>query len=264
MRMKLLFTGFLLAVIPIFFVSCLDSDMTDKVSIVNVSIASETEEVVRPSGLGGQLTLQEFLKVKFEGDAVWSRLHLGEIAGFRFEDGNEYMLEIKRTELAVPPADGSSVVYELSKILSKTKKNPDIYKVERFYISKISVVIKGDGLTEEEKTAIESKALADFPVPCIRSYKFIHTDENLPMGNVIIYTNEKKETGSFKRTTREEEGTKYTVSINGEQHDYWFVRHTEPTYEYFVFAEDITQKYKDEYPNLEQLLVQQHIDYASN
>ncbi len=41
------------------------------------------------------------------------------IEGFVYEPGYVYGLEVKKTEVSDPPADGSSVKYELVRIISK-------------------------------------------------------------------------------------------------------------------------------------------------
>jgi hypothetical protein len=43
---------------------------------------------------------------------------------FDFQWGYHYKLKVRRIELAKPPADGSSIEYELIKVLSKEKANP--------------------------------------------------------------------------------------------------------------------------------------------
>jgi len=44
------------------------------------------------------------------------------IEGFTYEEGNEYVLEIKEEKIDNPPADGSSVKCILVKEISKIKK----------------------------------------------------------------------------------------------------------------------------------------------
>ncbi|MEZ5171950.1 MAG: DUF4377 domain-containing protein [Bacteroidia bacterium] len=48
------------------------------------------------------------------------------IEGFEFEWGNYYTLEVKKTILANPPMDGSSVKYNLNKVKSKTPATGDM------------------------------------------------------------------------------------------------------------------------------------------
>lgn len=258
MKMKTLQVMLSLFVLT-FFLSCSDDDddNKDKTSIVEATVAAETEEVVI-----GQQVIQEFLKVKFDGDANWSRVHLGEISGFHFDDGNEYRLKIKKTELANPPADGSSVTYELSETISKTSKNPNIQMVQRFYIGDIYIAMSGDQLTAAEKKEIETKVLADFPKPFYRTFKFIFTDKESPVGDVVVYTNTEKETGTFERSIVEGwDGTAYTTQIKGEERMFVILKSLKSiggggTGLTYGFTEELTEKYKADYPNLKQLLVQ--------
>ena len=45
------------------------------------------------------------------------------IEGFEYEEGYEYVIEVKTENIDNPPIDGSSIKYILTKIISKTKKN---------------------------------------------------------------------------------------------------------------------------------------------
>jgi hypothetical protein len=46
------------------------------------------------------------------------------LSNFDFKWGYHYKIKAKRIELANPPADGSSIEYELVKVISKEKANP--------------------------------------------------------------------------------------------------------------------------------------------
>ncbi len=59
-----------------------------------------------------------------EGDMIgtgnWEYFYfVDSIEGFKYETGFIYALEVKKTEIENPPADGSSVRYELVRIISK-------------------------------------------------------------------------------------------------------------------------------------------------
>lgn len=64
---------------------------------------------------------QKCFLVKKDGQKDWEFLYSG-IEGFTYEEGNEYVLEIKEEKIDNPPADGSSVKYILVKEISKIKK----------------------------------------------------------------------------------------------------------------------------------------------
>jgi len=233
------------------------------VSVVEATVAAETEEFGAFSLQDAPAYIHEYLKVKFDGSTDWSRLNLGKISGFRFEDGNEYRLKIKKTELAVPPMDGSSVVYELVEIVSKTKKDQDVVQVQRFYVRDPHVIIIGEELTEKEKQEVETKVLADFPKPFFRTYKFIYNDEDAPVGNVVVYTNDKKGNGSFERLNSAEKGSGYRITIGDEEHEYYIIKYSKSVKSssgtVYTFTEDLLDNYKNEYPKLQKLFVQQPI-----
>lgn len=63
---------------------------------------------------------QKCLLVKETVEDSYSFFYDG-IAGFEWEEGFEYELRVTVTELEDPPADGSSLVYELIEVVSKTE-----------------------------------------------------------------------------------------------------------------------------------------------
>lgn len=81
---------------------------------VTFTIASK---LVDCTGVGPMKCMQ----VK-EGDATeWTFFYAG-IEGFTYEEGYEYVVEVKREKLEIVPADASSIKYTLVKEISKTKK----------------------------------------------------------------------------------------------------------------------------------------------
>ena len=59
-----------------------------------------------------------------EGDLIGTQdweyfYYFDSIEGFNYEPGFVYGLQVKKTEVKNPPADGSSIRYELVKIISK-------------------------------------------------------------------------------------------------------------------------------------------------
>lgn len=85
---------------------------------VKMTVASEKRTAM---GVGPM----EVLQVK-EGDAKdWSFFY-SNIEGFTFEEGYEYVLEVKKEKVEAPvPADASSIKYILVKEVSKTKKTSE-------------------------------------------------------------------------------------------------------------------------------------------
>ncbi len=77
-----------------------------------IYIGSETADCVG-------VAPQTCLLVKFEKDAEWE-LFYDNITGFLYEPGFEYELLVTKTEVENPPADASSVQYELIEVVNKT------------------------------------------------------------------------------------------------------------------------------------------------
>lgn len=63
-------------------------------------------------------TPTECMLVKEEGELEYSHLAFGSINGVDYVHGHEYELEVRKTTLANPPADGSNTAYTLLKIIS--------------------------------------------------------------------------------------------------------------------------------------------------
>lgn len=78
-----------------------------------LTVASETRTC---SGVGKW----ECMLVR-HGDAGQWEYFYGNIAGFDYEPGYEYVLRVKKEEVKNPPQDASSVKYTLVKVLSKEK-----------------------------------------------------------------------------------------------------------------------------------------------
>lgn len=70
-------------------------------------------------GVGPQLCMY----VRPYGSPIWEYFH-GEIEGFVFEPGFEYLIRVERTILKNPPADGSIFRYRLIDIIRKTPAPP--------------------------------------------------------------------------------------------------------------------------------------------
>ncbi|PIE50557.1 MAG: hypothetical protein CSA38_02875 [Flavobacteriales bacterium] len=68
---------------------------------------------------------QKCFMVRASWETTWTVLY-GEIEGFDYQPGYEYHLEVKRTTLNNPPADGSAYHYELVRIINKEKKKSDL------------------------------------------------------------------------------------------------------------------------------------------
>lgn len=78
-----------------------------------LTVASETRAC---SGVGEW----ECMLVR-HGDAQQWEYFYGNIAGFDYEPGYEYVLRVKKEEVTNPPQDASSIKYTLVKVVSKEK-----------------------------------------------------------------------------------------------------------------------------------------------
>jgi hypothetical protein len=56
------------------------------------------------------------LQVRTQPGAAWE-LHHGEIEGFNWQSGTEYVIRVRETPVANPPADGSSLRWVLEEVL---------------------------------------------------------------------------------------------------------------------------------------------------
>ena len=72
----------------------------------------------------------ECMRVMTEDEpGQWQNLSFGAVRGFTYERGHEYVLRVKRTILANPPADASNRTYELVRVLAD-KKVEDVAEPE--------------------------------------------------------------------------------------------------------------------------------------
>ena len=257
MRKKNLFGISFIPLCLLFFVACGDKGEGDRVEKIVMAVAPETVEKSCSPFYSEQEILSEFMRVREEGEE-WKELGLGEIAGFRYEDGYEYQLEVEKTWLANPPEDASSVTYKLVKVLSKEPWSVQLGEVKRFYISDYWVVLRGESLTETEKKEIEKKILADMPPSGWLVYKFVYTDAETPEGTVFIYSGKTKTQGTFKNT---ENRQVYALNVSGVTKEYrltpMFTRTS--VMQRFALVETVTGRYKADYPALEAAFAEQVI-----
>lgn len=238
--------------------SCLDEEVKDRVVEVKLKVAAETIEENYMYPLSDKWLLGEFLNVQEDDSKEWNRMYLNQINGFSYQDGNEYLLKVKKTFLANPPADAPDITYDLIEITSQEKVNNEIVSVNRINIGEIFTVVRGDKLTEQEKQEIIEKIEQNIPKENYIVYKFIYTDAELPKGNVVVYMGNSKKEGTFERA---KDNKKYTLNIEGKQTEYILSKAftKSSVMELYAFIEDVTDKYKVDYPNLELAVIQQRI-----
>ena len=111
--------------------SCATSKNTEK-----IAIASEKGDCVGVAPM-------KCLLVKYEGQQQWEFFY-GEIEGFNYEPGYEYVIEIKKETIESPAADQSSIRYIFVKELSKVQKTsigmPQIPNRETSYIDSTLII----------------------------------------------------------------------------------------------------------------------------
>ena len=125
MKTKSLFGILMLFLFTISFVSCDKNELTDKVENIKMHVSAETGTFIP----WGSETSVECMLVKEEGMLEYSHLAFGSINGFEYVHSHEYELEICKTTLANPQADGSNIAYSLLKIISDTLLTPEPEKL---------------------------------------------------------------------------------------------------------------------------------------
>lgn len=126
---------------------------------VQMTVASEKRTAM---GVGPM----EVLQVK-EGDATEWSFFYSNIEGFNFEEGYEYVLEVKKEKKEQPiPADASSIKYILVKEVSKTKKTSENM------LESVPVEAKfqwtGKVISIEDSTAGRGAAAGKFPIRVVK------------------------------------------------------------------------------------------------
>ena len=255
----------LLAIFILFtFFSCDLYEEDEVVSIIEIFVAEETIEKTMYKYLDGDETyLEEFLTVKVRGSNRWTEFGLFEIEGFKFDDGYEYFLRVRKTEFLNPPLDGSDVKYVLEKVLSATHVNRSIAKVERFWMGENKATVQGNRLLGREIEEIESDILYHMSPPlAYKMYKFIYENESLTNGRIVVYTDNIKEVGVFNRVAIAG-GEKFYIQIAQSKYEYLLMQSISRlnVLEPYAFIEDVTSTYIPRYPFLELALAQQLISY---
>lgn len=118
MRTKNLFGMLMLLQFTFSLISCDKDDLTDKVEIIKMYVSAETDTYIP----WGSDTPVECMLVKEEKSTNYSKLPFNGIDGFVYKKGYEYTLEVEKTILADPPADGSDIRYKLVEIIIEQEK----------------------------------------------------------------------------------------------------------------------------------------------
>lgn len=249
-------------------ISCLDNEDKDKHEIIQITVASETVEALKKTFQENEPQLTECIQVKINDNDKWENWSPLSINGFTYEDGYEYKLKIKKTTLSNPPADDSSIVYNLIEVMSKEKKGNIVY-AERFLVIKHDAAITGD-MTNDKKDMLKEQILSSIPIPPHSKYKFLYTNLHTPKGKITIYSGKTKQEGIFERKSEKSDFNTsyyiYDIIIDNKPYKYILTTYTGSLskspgkYNTGAFAQDITQLYTDDYPKLEKALALQVIE----
>ena len=126
--------------ISVLWVGCDKDEPIDKVEIIKMYVSAETGTY---TPWGSEVPV-ECMLVKEDGDLEYSHLAFGGIQGFDYVRGHEYELEVRKTTLANPPADGSNIAYELLKIINDippvTPKPEELPEEAKFKLEMVQLV----------------------------------------------------------------------------------------------------------------------------
>ncbi|WP_455587022.1 DUF4377 domain-containing protein [Bacteroides sp.] len=145
MKTKHLFGILLLFLCTVSLVSCQnDDEPQDKVETMEAHISAIT-------CIGGILLSNDLIEgmlVKVGNESDYHFFNFNEISGFTYQRGYEYNLQIERTTLANPPADGSMYNYRLVKEKSK-KEGEGIRENKCLYVSAETGIYKWGNITQD-------------------------------------------------------------------------------------------------------------------
>lgn len=117
---KLITTVIIAVIATLNLTGCL-SDGED-MDVTYEAIFEVSSEITEGYGFGvgndGGAGVVEYMKIRQKGKTDWTYLCVGAIESFEYVKGHEYIIRVKVTRLANPPADGLSSTYELIEILS--------------------------------------------------------------------------------------------------------------------------------------------------
>ena len=175
------------------------------------------------------------------------------------EDPNYFQYEVLgvgETTIEISDASGQSVF--LNAVIK--------YNEWSMEITEHSVYVEGDHMTIADQNELKEKVFASIPVKVGGGYKFIFTERE--SGIVHVYKENfggEYSEGTFSikdmdNATRDE--WVYNLTFNGEEHNYLHAvivrsRSIGPLIPY-AFCEELTDKYKEEYPELELVSAYQH------
>lgn len=140
------------------------------------------------------------------------------------------------------------------------------YPEERFMVNSQTVSIIGGGLTQNETTTLQIRAAEELPVQLGGEYHFVYMAADSTNGELNMYKspNDFPTTGVFQKQEKyKEDGTRYeqlnVTLASGETVIYAFSKYISNTDTLYTFQQDVTDKYKTEYPALEEASISQEL-----
>ncbi len=113
---KVQFYVCLCLMMSVIFASCDNDDGLEDTHEDITLLVSET--TVREPGGSVSASEVECMQIKEANSQEWKLIPMGSISGFDYERGHSYELEVHKTTLANPPADGLNVTYSLIRVVS--------------------------------------------------------------------------------------------------------------------------------------------------
>ena len=140
------------------------------------------------------------------------------------------------------------------------------YPEERFVVNSQSVSIMGGSLTQDETAALQIRTIEELPVSIGGEYHFVYMAPDSTNGELNMYKspNDFPTTGVFQKQEKyKEDGTRYEqlniTLASGESVVYEFNKHISNTDTLYTLQQNVTDKYKTEYPALEEASVSQEL-----
>ena len=142
------------------------------------------------------------------------------------------------------------------------------YRERILKIKELRAGVQGKNLTDAQIKEIEEKALATIPVKVNGGYELIYTNDDGVSGKLIVYTEamgENGQEGTFRLLQSDIDNyTIIAIGYKGEERKFIItqslLKDTAPTT--VVLLEDVTKKFKAEYPNVEIVQTQQVIEWV--
>lgn len=142
------------------------------------------------------------------------------------------------------------------------------YDEESFTVVSCQANVVGSMLTTEQVKEVEQKALATIPVKVNGGYKFVYNDNKANKGKLTIYPQKLNEDGievEFEKVTSDGQAEVFVFELNGQKRRLVRMVYNgkESPAVQIALAEDVSDRFKTEYSDLERVSTQQVILYMS-